>query len=74
MREEEKVRVFKNGCVTGQSGQHKQISKQVLERMQRKGNRGALLAGMQTGAATEENGIEFPQKTKNGTIASQHLH
>ena len=67
MREEEKVRVFKNGCVTGQSGQHKQISKQVLERMQRKGNPSTLLVGMQTGAATVENSMEFPQKTKNGT-------
>ena len=68
MREEEKVRVFKNGCVTGQSGQHKQISKQVLERMQRKGNPSTLLVGMQTGAATVENSMEFPQKTKNSQV------
>ena len=27
----------------------------------------ALLVGMQTGAATLENSMEFPQKTKNGT-------
>ena len=27
----------------------------------------ALLVGMQTGAATVENSMEFPQKTKNGT-------
>ena len=27
----------------------------------------ALLVGMQTGAATVENSIEFPQKTENGT-------
>ena len=27
----------------------------------------ALLVGMQTGAATVENNMEFPQKTKNGT-------
>ena len=27
----------------------------------------ALLVGMQTGAATVENSMEFPQKTKNGS-------
>ena len=27
----------------------------------------ALLVGMQTGAATVENSMVFPQKTKNGT-------
>ena len=32
-----------------------------------KGNPGALLVGMQTGAATVENSMEFPQNTKNGT-------
>ena len=32
-----------------------------------KGNPGALLVGMLTGAATVENSMEFPQKTKNGT-------
>ena len=52
---------------TSQSGQHKQIHKQMLERMRRKGNPRALLVGMQTGAATVENSMEFPQKTKNGT-------
>ena len=52
---------------TSQSGQHKQINKQMLERMRRKGNPSALLAGMQTGEATVENSMEFPQKTKNGT-------
>ena len=52
---------------TSQSGQHKQIHKQMLERMRRKGNPSALLVGMQTGAATVENSMEFPQKTKNGT-------
>ena len=26
-----------------------------------------LLVGIQTGAATVENSMEFPQKTKNGT-------
>ena len=35
--------------------------------MQRKGNPSALLVGMQTGAATVENSMEFPPKTKNGT-------
>ena len=39
----------------------------MLERMWRKGNPGTLLVGMQTGAATVENSMEFPQKTKNGT-------
>ena len=33
----------------------------------RKGNPGALLVGLQTGAASMENSMEFPQKTKNGT-------
>ena len=52
---------------TGQNGYHKQINKQqVLERMLRKGNPSALLVGMQTGATTMENSVEFPQKTKNG--------
>ena len=35
--------------------------------MQKKVNPTALLMGMQTGAATVENSMEFPQKTKNGT-------
>ena len=52
---------------TSQNGQHKQIHKQLLERMRRKGNPCALLVGMQTGEATVENNMEFPQKTKNGT-------
>ena len=52
---------------TSQSGQHKQIHKQMLEGMRRKGNPSALLVGMQTGEATVENGTEFPQKTKTGT-------
>ena len=33
----------------------------------RKGNSSALLVGMQTSAATVQNSMEFPQKTKNGT-------
>ena len=52
---------------TGQSGQHKQINKQMLEKMQRKGDPSTLLVGMQTGEATMENSMEFPQKTRNGT-------
>ena len=52
---------------TSQSDQHKQINKQMLERMRRKGKPSALLVGMQTGEATVENNMEFPQKTKNGT-------
>ena len=39
----------------------------MLVRLQRKGNPSALLVGMQTGEATVENNMEFPQKTKNGT-------
>ena len=35
--------------------------------MRRKGNPSALLVGMQTGEATVENSMEFPQKTKDGT-------
>ena len=52
---------------TGENDHHKQINKQVLERMQRKGNPRALLVGMQSGEATVETSMEFPQKTKNGT-------
>ena len=33
--------------------------------MRRKGNPSTVLVGMQTGAATVENGMEFLQKTKN---------
>ena len=39
----------------------------MLEGMRRKGNPSALLVEMQTGEATVENSMEFPQKTKNGT-------
>ena len=39
-------------------------------RLWTKGNPSALLVGMQTGAATVENSMEFPQKTKNGTAFS----
>ena len=44
----------------------KSTKKQVLARMWRKGNPSALL-GVQTGAATVENSVEFSQETKNGT-------
>ena len=36
-------------------------------RLWRKGNPSALLVGMQTGAATVENSMEFPQKNKDWT-------
>ena len=50
---------------TGHSGHHKQISKrQVLARLWRKENPSAMLVGMQTGAATVENSMEFPQNLK----------
>ena len=39
----------------------------MLERLWRKVNPSALLVGMQTGASSVENSMEFPQKTKNGT-------
>ena len=39
----------------------------MFERLRRKVNPNALLVGMQTGEATVENSMEFPQKTKNGT-------
>ena len=39
----------------------------MLETLWRKGNTSALLVGMQTGAATVENSMEFPQETKHGT-------
>ena len=49
----------------GQNGHHKQINnQQVLVRLWRKGSPSALLVGTQTGAATVENTMELPQKTK----------
>ena len=53
---------------TSQNGHHKQINKQqVLVTIQRKENPSALLVGMQTGAGTVENSMEFFQKkTKHG--------
>ena len=53
-------------CAAMNVGVHR-FKQQVLARMWRKGNPSALLVGMQTGAATVENGVEFPQKTKNGS-------
>ena len=38
--------------------------------MWRKGNPSALLVGMQTGVATVENSMEFPQTIKNKTVFS----
>ena len=35
--------------------------------MWRKGNPSTVLVGMQTGTATVENSMEFPQKTKDET-------
>ena len=51
-----------------QNGHHKQINKQqVPVRLWRKGNPSTQLVGTQTSAATVENTMEFPQKTKNGS-------
>ena len=41
--------------------------------MWRKGNPSALLLGMQTGAATVENSMEFLQKTQNVTAIDQAI-
>ena len=54
--------------LTSQNGHHKESNrKQVLVGLWRKGNPSALLVGLQTGATAMENGMEFPQETKNGT-------
>ena len=53
----------------GQSDHQKQNKQQVLMRLWRKGKTLVhCLVGLQTGAATVENGMEFPQKIKNGTV------
>ena len=39
----------------------------IKHKLRRKGNPSALLVGMQTGAATAKNNMEFLQKTKNRT-------
>ena len=49
---------------TNENSHHKQINKQVLERMWRKGFLSILMVGMQTVDATVETSMEFPQKTK----------
>ena len=49
---------------TGQNGLYKQINKQVLVRMRRKGNPSALMVGMQTGEATVEKVWNFLRKLK----------
>ena len=46
----------------------------MLVRLWGKGNPSALLVGMQTGAATVENSMEFPQETKNGTAFKKLLY
>ena len=51
---------------TCQNGSHEQLG-QMLARMRRERISFALLVGMQTGAATLENTMEVPQKTKNRT-------
>ena len=50
---------------TSRNGYYKKDKKQVLVRMWRKGNLGALLVGMQTGTATVEISMEVPQKIEN---------
>ena len=45
----------------------KNKKQQLLVRMWGQGSPLALLVGMQTGAATVESSMEFPQKVKNGT-------
>ena len=45
----------------------------MLERVWRKGNPITQLVGMQIGATAMENGMEIPQKSKNGiTILSSN--
>ena len=64
---EMQIKTIKIPLHTSENGHHKQINKLVLERMWRKVTPRTLLVGMQTGVATVENSMEFPQKTKNGT-------
>ena len=40
----------------------------MLERVWRKGSRPTVLVGMYIGAATTENTVGVPYKTKNGVI------
>ena len=44
---------------TSQNGHHKQINKEELAKLCRKGNTSTLLVGMQTAATTVENRMEF---------------
>ena len=54
---------------TGQNCHHQKVFKsQMLERVWKKGNPPTLLVGMKIGAATIENGMELPQKTKNRLV------
>ena len=51
---------------TSQNGHHQKVYKeQMLESVKTKGNPPTLLMGIQAGAATMENSMEVPQKTKN---------
>ena len=53
---------------TTMSVYHQLINKQqVSERMWRKENPCTMLEGVEIGAATTENSMEFPQKIKNET-------
>ena len=51
---------------SSQNGYHQEIDKQVLERMWREGNPPTLL--LQIVAATMENSMEGPLKSKNRAI------
>ena len=46
---------------------NKSTNDKRLQSCGEKGSPSILLVGMQTRAATVENSMEFPQKTKNGT-------
>ena len=45
-----------------------------MVRLWRKGNPSTLLVGMQTGAATVENSIEFPQNQKLNSLLTRQFH
>ncbi|WP_220492977.1 hypothetical protein, partial [Klebsiella pneumoniae] len=52
----------------GQNGYNEQDRKQqMLERVWRAGKPCSLLVAVQTGAATMESSMEYPQKIKNRT-------
>ena len=46
----------------------------MLVRKWGKGNPSAPLVGMQTGEATVENSMEFPQETKSGIAFRLHFN